>query len=147
MLNSGKNFKLNTLSSLRKRLIDWLIDLNDTTMHKATNMTNRPIWIYSWLIKRCVEAHFTPCSPSFVHDNSKNCSIKLTKTRGSNTGQRCVGVCGSCQFATFPMLSAALVASKGSSRPPDAPNISHHLALHSSGSDFKVRSSHWVYLT
>lgn len=29
-------------------------------------------------------------------------------------GQRCVGVCGRCQFATSPTLSAALFASKGS---------------------------------
>lgn len=47
-------------------------------------------------------------------------------------GQRCVGVCGRCQFAaTSPVLSAALFASKGSNMCPYTrdTNIHHPLVL------------------
>lgn len=112
-------------------------DWNDTKMHKPTNqadhryhkrMANPPrviILKVPWneniliqdvcIVLLSVKAKFAQRSPFFVHVNSKkNWSIKLTKTRGSNMGQRCVGVCGSCPFATFPTLSAALFAFKGS---------------------------------
>lgn len=74
-----------------------------------------PLYIFGLLFFYRIRYMPNICPPSSLPVNSKNGSIKLTRTRGSHMGQRCVGVCGRCLFATTsPTLSAAHFASKGS---------------------------------
>lgn len=94
--------------------------LNTTTTKAPSNPTCVIILKSPWVKKRSfplfhVEYTCSACPPLLSSVKSEIWSIKLTRTRGSNVGQRCVGVCGPCQFATTsPALLAALFSSKGS---------------------------------
>lgn len=68
-----------------------------------------------------------------------------TRTRGSNVGQRCVGVRGRCQFATTsPALSAALFASKGSNIYGLVPEIQTSATSSTSSVTIRVQFSRFV---